>query len=885
MPTVMKHSSRLRRLAALASAATAATLVLLAAVAPAQAAVEGSTNAAVELPTADNFTQPTVLLAASGAMTAGLAVESPTAVPKHFWVNGFSDASQSVTWTVQASEPTTYRISLLANAQQGTTVGLRTAAGAEVEIEIPTNGWSRTDAGEVVLPAGETELSLAKLSGEMNQVKAVELVPSDAWASYQTRIAEFKAASAENRVRLSESGLGLMFQYGPWSYPEAGENPGIEEHTDAFDVQAFADAVEATGAEHIIWSISWWTYSFQAPIAAVDEVTGNGNRTATRDLIGELADEFQKRDIMFFLYYHIGQDEHLGYESTDFWQNQEFPREFTSSGLGDRTVVLDNWKKIIGEIGARYGDKLDGWFFDDGLVYYPADFEELGNIARTGNPQRLVSWNAWIVADYTQFQDVAFGEEGCGPRTPEGSPEDGGDGVIVSGKDAGLLQHCMERMEQDWGVNGANQTINTHQTAAGLEGSVRARLARNTAVSLNLMMHFPGLPSPKSLEEVTKLGHLEPLGVPGAGDLNDSDPRIAYTGNWGYASGRSGAGDYLEDVSYTRTDGDSFEVTFEGTGIDVFGALEGAVQADVSIDGVKLNPIDLPAASRYTPQALFTSVRELPKGKHTLSVTRTGGGEYFQLDRLHIVDEAIAVGTPADAAIALSAGRVAPKGVQRVTGVSFLPDSEVTLRINDERPGVSAVTDGAGVFVATVPFEQLSAGVHTMTATAVDGAVRVARFEVGAAPAVSLNAAKTVAGGRVTATLTGFSAESSVELRLEPGDMGLGKVTVDKQGAGNKEINVPAKLPAGKYEVVARDAEGNESSVRLLVASAVGVTEGTNGGHTAEPPVGGPQAASPGQQAGLAASGASGPLGLAVFAVLLLGAAGALMYRRGSTSA
>ena len=624
------NGSRPRRVRAVAVASVAVLLGGLFAV-TAQSATAATPT--VPLPQAAEFEQPITLLAASGDLSPGLTVNNPTAYPKHFWVDGFANGAQTVTWSVSTTAASSYRVSLLANLGSGSTLTLTTSGGVTKTLTTTAGGWTRTDGGDVALPAGTSTLSLRHTSGSGNQIKSIELVPSGAWTAYQARIAAFKKASEATRVELSESGMGLMFQYGGWSYPATGTTkPDLDAHTDAFDVKAFADLVQQAGVKHVIWSITWWNYTMQAPISAVDDVVGNGDRTASRDLIGELADEFDKRGIMFFLYYHIGQDEHLGYESTDFWRLQQFPKSFTPTGLGDRSTVLRNWKTIVTQIGERYGTKLDGWFFDDGLIYYPANFEELGEAARAGNPARLVSWNAWIVADYTQFQDVAFGEEGCESAPGAGSPPVGGDGVIRSGKDTGLLQHCMQRMEQDWGVRAPNQVITTQQTAATLQCSVSDRLARNGAVSLNLMMHYPGVPSTKSVDEIKKLASLPPT----AGMVNDHDPAVSYTGTWGYASGRGSAGDYCGDVTYTRTNGDSLQYTFTGTGIDVVGPVEEAVKGDVYIDGVKVSTIDVPASPTYMPQVVLSSVKDLPNGSHTLKVVRTGGGQYFQIDALRV---------------------------------------------------------------------------------------------------------------------------------------------------------------------------------------------------------------------------------------------------------
>uniref|UniRef100_UPI00286D65D9 hypothetical protein n=2 Tax=Salinibacterium sp. TaxID=1915057 RepID=UPI00286D65D9 len=255
----------------------------------------------------------------------------------------------------------------------------------------------RIDAGSIAVPAGTSSITMSRISGGNGtaSIKSIELVSAAPWAGFQQRVAEFKLASSATRDQFSKSGLGLMFQYGPWSHPSTGANPDIETHTNAFDVNAFADLVQSTGAGHDIWSVSWWTYQMQAPISSVDAVVGNGARTATRDLIGALADAFHARGIMFMLDYHVGQDEHLGYNSTDFWQAQQWPSSFSSTATGDRSTMFTNWQSIVSEIGNRYGSRLGGWFFDDGLIYYPANFEQLGATARAGNPARLVSWNSW----------------------------------------------------------------------------------------------------------------------------------------------------------------------------------------------------------------------------------------------------------------------------------------------------------------------------------------------------------------------------------------------------------------------------------------------------------------------------------------------------------
>ena len=591
----------------------------------------------ISLPPGASLKAPTVLMAASGQLTSGLAVNRPTSLPKHFWVDGFSGPDQSVSWTVKSNREAEFHVDLLADAPAGAELTVSVTDGAGSTIVHDESGWAKLDAGVITVPRGESVITVAKTSsGGTASIKSIELVASQAWSQFERRVEKFRLAAEPTRVELSQAGLGLMFQYGPWSYPTTGANPDIETHTDSFDVEAFADMVESTGAGYVIWSVSWWTYQLQAPNRAVDDIVGNGSRTSERDLIGDLAKEFQDRGLMFMLYYHTGQDEHLGYGSTDFWQGQDFPAEFTSTGGGDRSIFLKNWTKIVSELGNRYQGLVDGWFFDDGLIYYPADFEKLGDAARAGNAERLVSWNSWIASRYTDFQDVAFGEEGCFTQESEGTPEPGGDGILTAGKNEGLLEHCMERMEQDWGVRAANQPIQTLHNAESLYCAIEPRLERNTPVSLNLMMHYPGIPSENSLAVLRDLGERLESGA-GSPLVNNNDSSIQYDplGAWRYAGGRGGAGDHCSDVTYATANGSAFEYSFTGTGIDVLVAAGGVTRADVYLDGVLVDSIDR-TDSGYLPQAVLYGVRDLAAGEHTVRVVKTGG-QYLQLDALRLV--------------------------------------------------------------------------------------------------------------------------------------------------------------------------------------------------------------------------------------------------------
>ncbi|WP_433214449.1 alpha-L-fucosidase [Microtetraspora malaysiensis] len=568
----------------------------------------------------------TVLMGGAARRADGIGVVGAGEGPKNFWLYGLTGPSRWLEWSISVAQAGEYHVSALLAGQKGRAFRL-TSGGDTLDLTTERGGFDRVE-GTIRLPKGTSTLRFApQADGDNTDFKALELFPADHYAAYQRRVDAFRAAGAPTREKFSKAGYGLMFQFGPWGYPEHGSRPSLEEFASGFDVKRFADMVQSTGAGYVTWSMTWWTYQLAAPSTAVDAILGNGDRTAARDLVGDVATELKSRGIQFYLYYHTGQDSHLGLNSTDWWRAQSFPDEFSTTGGGDRQTFFRNWKSVIGELGARYGDRLDGWFFDDGLIYYPAPFEELGKAARTGNPNRLVSYNTAGMPRFTEFQDMAFGE-GCGS-----APKTDANGIVTEGPDKGMFAQCMFTLEDDWGVWHADQTITTRYSGGSLAAMVRRAKANGTALSINMMMWYPGTPAPASLKALADmkaaLEQPEPVGM-----RNDDDPDLVYEGSWERASGRAGAGDYLEDVTYTRTDGDSVSMTFTGTGIDVLGPVDGQVLADVYLDGTLVGRFD--QTGPYRPQVVLYGVRDLPRGSHTVELVKRGG-PYLQIDAVNLV--------------------------------------------------------------------------------------------------------------------------------------------------------------------------------------------------------------------------------------------------------
>ncbi|MCX6873874.1 MAG: Ig-like domain-containing protein [Verrucomicrobia bacterium] len=435
--------------------------------------------------TSDNLV---VLMAAASEYSEGLNLlyAGASVYPKHFWFNNFNSANPFMKWNVALATGAPYHV--YAKLSSGANVPLKlSVVGTANVLSFTTRaiGWDKLDAGIINIPSGTSRLVLQRDTTATDNIAivALELIRESDRAAYEQRVAAFRA----DTTWLSQSQYGLMTQFGPWGYPPSGPRKSLEDFANGFDVPGFVNTVNKTGARYVIWSMTWWEYRMLAPIQALDDVVGNGNRTSTRDVVGELAAALHQAGIRFILYYHTGQDSHLGYNSTDWWSAQQWPDSlFTDRASGDRSRFFNNFISVISEIGTRYGTLLDGFFFDDGMVYYPAPFERLGQAAKVGNPNRLISYNEWIAASFTDFQEVIFGEADTGGAR-FGSVPAGGNGIYTDGPHKGLLQHGMFTMEQDWGVHSQNQAITTQINAAQAIGWVQSASTRNVPLSFNMM--------------------------------------------------------------------------------------------------------------------------------------------------------------------------------------------------------------------------------------------------------------------------------------------------------------------------------------------------------------------------------------------------------------
>jgi hypothetical protein len=110
--------------------------------------------------------------------------------------------------------------------------------------------------------------------------------------------------------------------------------------------------------------------------------------------------------------------------------------------------------------------------------------------------------------------------------------------------------------------------------------------------------------------------------------INDSDPGVRYTGNWGAFGGRpASTGDFHQDVHATQNNGDTASYIFNGTGVAY--VTERSVdegQVDVYLDGMFQQTVDAGSPNLHNQggQVLFSKTG-LPAGQHILTLVKKSG--------------------------------------------------------------------------------------------------------------------------------------------------------------------------------------------------------------------------------------------------------------------
>ncbi|MFG1732816.1 X2-like carbohydrate binding domain-containing protein [Paenibacillus sp. 843] len=117
--------------------------------------------------------------------------------------------------------------------------------------------------------------------------------------------------------------------------------------------------------------------------------------------------------------------------------------------------------------------------------------------------------------------------------------------------------------------------------------------------------------------------------------LNDDDPNIKYTGAWNRSYNR-GLGDYRDDVHFAEKDGEQFEYTFQGTGVELVTELDPSQgEMDIYVDETFVQTVDTSNAGRLAQQTVY-HLSGLENGTHTVKAVKKSG-TFMLLDQIRIL--------------------------------------------------------------------------------------------------------------------------------------------------------------------------------------------------------------------------------------------------------
>jgi len=352
-------------------------------------------------------------------------------------------------------------------------------------------GWDRPELpGTLRLPARRTKITLritkpAPGAANLIDFRALELI----LPSVKKAMEERAAKQRPDMAWFVAAKYGLKFFWTASTQPRRGPAKPFCEAVRDFDVKRFADMVEETGAGYVLLSGTRAKFWFPGPIPEIEKILPG--RTCERDLIGEIADELNRRGIRLMI--------HLGWPAMD----PDYVR-VTHYVDADKTIWARHFCSIVSGIGRRYGVRLSGTYlacqFETYLYPYKVPWEAMTIAARTGNPNRLVTFNHWIFPKLTEFQDYWVGESnGLLLHPPE-------PGVFRTGPQAGMQPHMLQYLDDSWEHLKPDTAIKAPlHTTEELINHVNLLIENRTVATLNVSIYQDGTISPATMEQLRAL--------------------------------------------------------------------------------------------------------------------------------------------------------------------------------------------------------------------------------------------------------------------------------------------------------------------------------------------------------------------------------------------
>lgn len=459
------------------------------------------------LPTTPQATEPLILeltqdirLYASTAAKIGSNVEF-----NELKIQANCGDSGTLAWNVTASNEGNFELFLsYAAAEPDFVVGVRSGSSlVKVNLDATEGIYKGKDPfynferckleGTLHLTRGVNPLTLHVGSpgpGKKLGFRCLEVIPASTMKGLESA-AERARASRASTDWFVEAKYGVMFHWTDFSLPKDGPKKPYPDAVNAFDVDAFARQVEATGAGYVILTLNHAHPHCPAPIRTWEAI--HPGWTTRRDLVGEIADALKQRGIRLLLYLNSPIMTKLGEDI-----RQTGPYQLTYS----EEEFVDIHRQVLTEIGTRYGQRLAGYWFDSwyqSLAAYPdVPIESIYQFCKTGNPDRITAFNFWVFPVLTPWQDYWAGELNELHKPFQSR-------YIQRGAGKGFQAHGMLSMLPSWVHVDPGPIPPPQFNADDLIAYVKANVAHQAVTTINIGIYQEGIIEESSRQMMRKL--------------------------------------------------------------------------------------------------------------------------------------------------------------------------------------------------------------------------------------------------------------------------------------------------------------------------------------------------------------------------------------------
>lgn len=269
-----------------------------------------------------------------------------------------------------------------------------------------------------------------------------------------------------------------------------------EEMAETFDVKAFADNIEKTGASWLIFPFGQNSGYYWSENPYIEERMPG--RCTKRDLVVEIADEITSRGIRFIAYIPTEMD----------FQAEDMRNAFLWDKSSDKKEFMEIWTNVIAYYAKKLGNKLSGWWYDGCYNAREKSFartkdwtnerfdrEKWFAASKAGNPEAAIA-----MCTGANLMQYVFDEE---EYLPGESNE-----LLYYPWDYNSTDkqwHILTYLDCFWFMESGAQMPNPRFSNKELYNYVRKCTDKKGAVTLNIGIYEDGTMAPKTLEQVCGL--------------------------------------------------------------------------------------------------------------------------------------------------------------------------------------------------------------------------------------------------------------------------------------------------------------------------------------------------------------------------------------------